>query len=225
MIRLKDIQLIFSSIFLMVMGSVLFSCSDEEDPVTSTSPVFEETPVVIASQYNDAMKTMGDISFNELSPVFRSFGSLVEDNKLSPYIDYFTVPGAAVKAVTTGIISEIIANPVEEGDFEIRVTALPGSKHTIVYDHVQDVKVLEATRVEPGDTLGVAGTWSDTVRRTGLGIFVGEGADLRWYCPLDYGNSTFKEKHRLLFNQYLSLGKTPAYDSLCITGSIDASLQ
>jgi hypothetical protein len=225
MVRAFNLKILLWSISLSVMGMAFFSCSDEEDPIASTPPVFEETPIVIASQYDESMKTLGDISFSGLSPVFRPFGTQIENNMLLPYIDYFTVPGAPVRAVTTGIISEIIANPIEEGDFEIRVTAIPGSKHTIVYDHVQDVEVLEATQVDPGDTLGVAGTWSDTVRRTSLGIFVGEGADLRWYCPLNYGNSTFKEKHQLLFNQYRSLSKTPAYDSLCITGPIDPSLQ
>ncbi|MFH1699739.1 MAG: hypothetical protein ABIE07_04050 [Candidatus Zixiibacteriota bacterium] len=224
MMRIKINKISLLVVFLFAAGLVLNTCSDEEDPIISTPPVFEETPVIIAGQYNGITKTMGDISFSDLSPVFRPFGSYVDDNKLLQYIDYFTVPGSAVKAVTPGIISEIIANPVEEGDFEIRVTALPGAKYTIVYDHVQDVAVLEASQVEPGDTLGVAGTWSDTVRRTSLGIFVGEGANLRWYCPLNYGNSIFNEKHQLLFNQYLTLGKTPAYDSLCITGPISPSL-
>lgn len=225
MVQAYNHRIFLWSIILIVLGISFPSCSEEEDPITSTPPVFENTPVAIAGQYNEAMKTLGDISFSELSPVFRPFGTSVENNMLLQYIDYFTVPGAPVRAVTAGIISEIIANPVEEGDFEIRVTAIPGSQYTIVYDHVQDIEVLDAMQIDPGDTLGIAGTWSNTVRRTSLGIFIGEGSDLRWYCPLNYGNSTFNEKHQLLINQYRSLGRTPTRDSLCITGPIDPSLQ
>ena len=212
----------------IIAALVLFSfaaCSeDDNDPQTATLPVFSATPVDISGPYDDADSTYGDIKF--ISPVIVPFGTMIEVSwvapafRLSPAIEYYTIPGAPIIAVTAGIVDTIMDNPIEQGDQEIHIIALPGSDYLIIYDHVLNVTVLESSTVSAGDTIGYAGTWSDNIRRVGLQVNLGEGNDERSYCPLDYGDSAFVEQHRRLLNEYNNRGFTPPYDTLCLSGAV-----
>jgi hypothetical protein len=205
-------------LLLVVLCLTLLSCHDEKDPVTATPPVFSATPVDIG--FRPADSAFGDILF--LSPVLRPFGAILPPDSLtrSPGIEYFTRPGAPVRAVTYGIVDTIIENPMEEGDYDIRVVAMPGSDYLIVHRHVLTVSVLAGDQVKAGDTIGTAGTWTDLMRRTGLAVIVGEGNDTRAYCPLNYGDSAFRVDHARLLNEYTRRGFDPPYDTLCLTGPI-----
>jgi hypothetical protein len=182
-------------------------------------PVLSETPVDISGPYDPSDSTYGDIKF--ISPVILPFGVALDAHRLSPAIEYFTVPGATVRAVTHGVIESIRENPVEQGDYEIHITSLPGSDFLVVYDHVLSVAVIEGALVDPGDSLGVAGTWTDNMRRTELQINVTDDAgNNKSYCPLNYGDSSFVEQHIKLLREYNNRGFSPHYDTLCLTDMV-----
>lgn len=205
-------------VLLLLSVFAWMSCGEKNDPVTAVPPVFSATPVDIA--FDSADSSYGDIKFE--SPVLTPFGATVQGDTayFSPYFEYYTVPDAPVLAVTHGVVDTIIDNPFEEGDFEIRVVSLPGADYTVVYDHVVSLMVLDASLVYPGDTIGRAGTWNETTRRTQLMVTTGEGTDQRAYCPLNYGDSSFVARHQALLAEYNRRGFTPHYDTLCLRGSV-----
>jgi hypothetical protein len=206
---LKITSLVFGSVLIL---AAFLSCSgDEDDPITSQPPVFSETPVDIA--YDPVDSSFGDIIF--MAPVLTPFGASIGNNQYLPGIEYFTVPGAPVLAVTEGIVDTIVENPLIEGDYELRVISIPGSDYTVIYDHILDVAVLQNSQVLPGDTLGQAGNWSDFMRRTILQVTLGEGSDLRSYCPLNFGDSIFNTRHQLLLAEY-NRQFPPGYSSFCL---------
>jgi hypothetical protein len=203
---------------LVTAGIAILGCSEDKDPVTAIPPVFSVTPVDMSGAYHQADSTLGDIRF--APPVILPFGGAVDPDHQSRGIEYYTRPGAPVRAVTTGVIDTIITNPVEQGDYSIVVVCTPGSDYTVYQEHIINVRVLAHTPVKPGDTLGEAGTWSDTMRRTGLKVSLGEGVDMRYYCPLNYGSVSFDDLHMNLLAEYRRLGFTPVYDTLCLTGAL-----
>jgi len=214
-------RVILLTAVLTVMGLVGQSCHDEKDPSNSIPPVFSVTPVDLSGAYDPSDSTLGDIKF--IKPVIVPFGALLDQYRLSPAIEYYTRPEAPVRAVTAGLIEAVTANPPEQGDYEIRITCLPGSDYTVIYDHLLDVIVQAGIRVAPGDTLGTAGTWLDKLRRTELQVNLGDGNNTRSYCPLNYGDSSFVEGHRRLFQEYIArivLLDLPAYDTLCLSGPV-----
>jgi hypothetical protein len=204
--------------FLLVGVFCWISCGEEDDPITAVPPVFSATPVDIA--YDPSDSSFGDIMFE--SPVLTPFGDTIQGDSLhyAAYIEYYTVPDAPVRAVTRGVVDTIIENPPEQGDYEVRVVSLPGANYTVVYDHVVNLLVLQSSPVNPGDTIGRAGTWDERMRRTQLTVTVGEGTDRRAYCPLNFGDSSFNEQHQSLLAEYNLRGFTPPYDSLCLLGSV-----
>ena len=199
-------------------GAILNGCADDEDPIVAQLPLFSVTPVDISGPYDSSDSTFGDIKF--ISPVILPFGAILDEHNLSPAIEYYTVPEAPVRAVTNGVIAVIIENPIEEGDYEIHVTALPGSDYTIIYDHILMVNVLEGQEVPPGDILGRAGTWTDKMRRTGLQVNLGEGTDLRSYCPLNFGDADFVSQHLQLLIKYNEMSFSPQFDTLCLKETV-----
>lgn len=202
----------------VMVGLMVLACSEDKDPVTATPPVFSVTPVDMSGAYHPADSTLGDIRFS--SPVILPFGGAVDPDHQSRGIEYYTRLGAPVRAVTAGVIDTIITNPVEQGDYSIVVICTPGSDYTVYQEHIVNLRVLEHTQVGPGDTLGEAGTWSDTMRRTGLKVSLGEGTDTRYYCPLNYGSVSFRDLHVNLLAEYRRLGFTPVYDTLCLSGAL-----
>lgn len=204
-------------LILVTVGLFLYSCSeDDNDPITSQPPVFSTTPVNIA--FNPADSSWGDIVF--VTPVLIPFGASIGINEYSPGIQYFTVIGARVRAVTEGIVDTVIEDPNYPGDFEIRVVSIPGSDYMVIYQHVSDAAVSEAMSVYPGDTLGWAGAWNDFMSRTMLQVTTGEGIAERSYCPLNYGDSVFKQRHQSLLQEYNRRGFEPYYDTLCLQGVV-----
>ncbi len=198
--------LLLASIFVFCV-----SCSDDDDPTTAVLPVFSVTPVDIS--YNPADASYGNIIFED--PVLTPFGASIGNDQFLPGMEYFTIPGAPVRAVTAGIVDAIIENPIE-GDYQIRVVATPGSDYMIIYDHVNEVNVLQISQVMPGDTLGEAGNWNDTIRRFILSISLGEGANERFYCPINYGDSAFVAQHNELLQAYNTWSPDGDYDSFCL---------
>jgi hypothetical protein len=199
----------------LLLSLSLFSCKDENSPESAVPPVFSVTPVDIA--YDPADSSFGDIMFGSGSPVLTPFGALIPPANVvvSAAFEYFTIPGAIVRAVTHGVVDTIIENP-DQSDYEVRVASLPGAQFTVVYNHVYDLYVLQGSLVDPGDTIGQAGTWNETTRRTQLLVTLGYGADRRAYCPLNYGDSSFIALHRQLLAEYNRRGISPHYDSLCL---------
>ena len=206
-----------STIIVLLAAALAFwfvSCDDEKDPVTATPPVFSVTPVDIA--FNPADSSFGDVVFQ--APVLTPFGAPLppDFNRFSPAFEYFTVMNAPIRAVTNGVVSSITENPIEEGDYEIRVTCLPGSDYTVIYDHILDVTVLEVSLVAPGDTLGFAGNWNDFMGHVELQVNTGDPGQERAYCPLNFGDSAFKAQHNQLLHEYNRRGFKPSYDTLCL---------
>lgn len=208
----------FRAFLFLCLLAVLSGCEDEQDPITAELPVFSVTPVDMTGPFDPTDSTFGDIKF--IDPVLRPFGAVLNLHRLSPAIEYYTDTGAAVRAVCEGVVAAILGNPISQGDYEVHVTALPGSDYTIIYDHVLRVNVLKSELVYPGDTIGWAGTWTDKMRRTELQVNVGEGSDTRSYCPLNFGDSSFVALHRGLLQEYNNHGFTPSYDTLCISGPV-----
>jgi len=198
---------------LLFLGT---SCKNKENPITQTPPVFSATPVDMA--YDPADSSCGDIMF--IAPVVTPFGAALPPDyaQTSHFIEYFTVPGAPVRAVTHGTVDTIIENPVEQGDLQIWVVSLPGADYTVIYDHVVNKMVLDGSFVGPDTILGQAGIWNDSMGWVALAVTVGEGADQKWYCPLRFGDSAFVEDHRRLLEEYTRRGFAPEYDSLCLQG-------
>ncbi len=198
----------------------LLSCKDKTSPEASVPPVFSMTPVDIA--YDPADSSFGDIMIDSGSPVITPFGALIPPDNVfrSAAFEYFTIPGAAVRAVTHGVVDTIIENP-DQADYEVRVASLPGAEYTVVYNHVINLGILQASLVDPGDTIGQAGTWNETTRRTQLLVTIGYGTDRRAYCPLNYGDSSFIALHRQLLAEYNRLNISPHYDSLCLQSVIE----
>ncbi|MDD4050362.1 MAG: hypothetical protein PHR28_00505 [candidate division Zixibacteria bacterium] len=203
---------------LMMAGLMALACAEEDDPVTATPPVFSVTPVNMSGAYNPTDSTLGDILFSR--PVILPFGGAVDQYSVSRGVEYYTRPGAPVRAVTAGVIDTIITNPVEQSDYSIALICTPGSDYTVYQEHIVNLRVMEHTSVKPGDTLGEAGTWSDTMRRTGLKVSLGEGTDTRYYCPLNYGSASFNDPHVNLLAEYRRMGFTPVFDTLCLTGPL-----
>lgn len=199
------------AILLVFITLLLNSCSDKNDPSTAVPPVFSVTPVDI--EFNPANTSYGDIIFT--APVLTPFGASIGNDEYMPGMEYFTRPGAPVRAVTAGIVDAIIENEVE-GDYQIRVVATPGSDYMVIYDHVNDVKVLQISQVLPGDTIGEAGNWNDTMRRFILEVSLGEAPDERFYCPMKYGDSAFAARHNVLLLAYNLWSADSDYDSLCL---------
>ena len=209
------------SFVLLALSMVIIACSDDEtNPETAVPPVFSSTPVHMDGPYDPADSTYGDIKM--VSPVLLPFGTAINQYQLSPAIEYYTVPDAPVLAVTTGIVESILANPIDEADYEVWVRCRPGSDYIVIYDHVLNptAYVLENVLVEPGDTIGLAGNWSSTMRRTGLQINNDVGDEATAYCPLNFGDSLFLDAHQKLLDEYNLRGFTPHYNSLCITGTV-----
>ncbi len=196
------------------------SCSDKTSPEASIPPELTVTPVDIA--YNPDDSTYGDIMFGSDSPVLTPFGALIPPGNIvqSAAFEYFTIPGAVVRAATHGVVDTIIENP-DQADYEVRVASLPGAEYTVVYNHVVNLAVLQASLVDPGDTIGEAGTWNETTRRTQLLVTTGQGTNRRAYCPLIYGDSSFVARHQQLLHEYNRLNITPHYDTLCLQSVIE----
>jgi len=155
-----------------------------------------------------------------IAPVIQPFGYNLGDH-LYPAIEYYTIPGAPVRAVTKGVVDTIITNSViDGGDFQIRVISLPGSAYTVIYDHILNYKVQQKSLVYPGDTIGEAGYPTTTTRRTSLQVNYVDGTNTRAYCPLNFGDTSFVQQHRGLIAQYNALNFQPPYDSICISGPI-----
>ena len=200
--------------------AIIAGCGGEDDPVTATPPVFSVAPVNLVGPYNAQTKTFGSISFAATSPALVPFGAEISTNSYTKVFDYYPVLDAPVVAVCEGIVSAVFENPFIEGDYEIQVTVTPGADFTVIYDHVNQVRIQEALLVKPGDTLGVAGNWSDAVSRFSLGITTGEGVNQRWYCPMNYGDSTFKNLHQQLLQAYNAQNIQPYYDTVCAAAVI-----
>lgn len=204
-------------LYIIVLGLLILTwvtaCQNKVEG-NPTPPIFSVTPVDMSGPYDVGTKTYGDILMEE--PVLIPFGAVLTGNQKSPAIEYYTVPDAPVRAVCYGRVDAVLDNPVEQGDYEIHVTALPGSAYLIIYDHVLNVTVLEGELVNAGDTLGDAGTWTDTMRRTELQINTGTGSNERSYCPLNFGDSAFVADHIKLLNEYNIRGFSPRYDTLCL---------
>ena len=212
-------MIVWLRVALLIMAGVMaLACTKDKDPITATPPVFSMTPVNMSGTFNPADSTLGDIGFSP--PVILPFGAAIDPDHQSRGIEYYTRPGAPVRAVTTGVIDSIITNPVEQGDYSIVIICTPGSDYTVRQEHIVNLRVLAQTPVHPGDTLGEAGTWSDTMRRTGLKVSLGEGTDTRYYCPLNYGSASFDDPHVNLLAEYRRLGFTPVYDTLCLSGAL-----
>jgi hypothetical protein len=209
--RLRVVLVVFA-------GFLALACGDKKDPVTAVPPVFSVTPINMSGAYNPADSSLGDIRFSP--PVIIPFGTMIDVENQSYGIQYFTRPGASVRAITAGVIDTIITNPPPEEDYTIVVICTPGSDYTLYQDHIVNLRVLAHTPIKPGDTLGEAGSWSDFLRRTGVRVSVGEGSDMRFHCPLDYANGSFRDLHVNLLAEYRRLGFTPVYDTLCITGPL-----
>lgn len=204
---------------IIISGVILLtviSCKNSTESESTAVPVFTATPVNITGPYNATNQTYGDIKF--VTPVIQPFGVNLGDS-LSPAIVYYTVPNAPVRGVTKGVVDTIIYNQ-DNGDYTIRVTCLPGSAYTVFYGHVVDVQVLKSSVVNPWDTIGQAGTWNSTTRRTCLQINYVNGNNTRAYCPLNFGDTSFVQQHRRLLVQYNALDFQPSYDTLCISGPI-----
>lgn len=217
--RVPGPLLIMGAAAVLLFSLNMVSCKDKESPEAAVPPVFSVTPVDIA--YNPDDSTFGDIMFDSGSPVLTPFGALIPPGNVvqSAAIEYFTIPGARVRAVTHGVVDTIIENP-DQADYEVRVASLPGAQYTVVYNHVFDPWVLQGSLVDAGDTIGQAGTWNETTRRTQLLVTVGYGADRRAYCPLYYGDSSFIALHQQLLAEYNRRGIQPHYDSLCVQSVI-----
>lgn len=217
--RMSGPLLFIGAAAILFFSLSLLTCKDKENPETTVPPVFSVTPVDIA--YNPDDSSFGDIMFDSESPVLTPFGALIPPGNVvqSTAIEYFTIPGAIVRAVTHGVVDTIIENP-DQADYEVRIASLPGAQYTVVYNHVLDLWALQGSLVDPGDTIGQAGTWNETTRRTQLQVTIGNGPDRRAYCPLYYGDSSFIALHQQLLAEYNRRGIPPHYDSLCIQGVI-----
>jgi hypothetical protein len=205
-------RLSIAVILIIATGIFLSACDDKKDPETAQAPVFSVTPVDIA--YNPSDSSFGDISFQ--APVILPFGALISDNQYSTAISYITVPGAPVRAVTEGVVDTVIENPIYPNEYEVRVVCLPGSDYIVVYDKILNMVISDADHLMPGDTIGEAGNFSDFAEETSLRVFTGEGSNVRYYCPLNYGDSAFVARHKALLAEYNRRGFQPQYDSLCL---------
>lgn len=201
-----------------LLCSISLSCREKKDPATAVPPVFSVTPVRMDGPFDEGNLLKGDIKF--LPPVLVPFGESLGGGRFSPAIEYYTRPDAPVRAVTAGLIDTIFANPAEQGDYELHIVCLPGSDYLIIYDHLLEIAVLQGSLVEPGDTLGKAGTWNDQMRRVELQINTGTGANTRSYCPLNFGDTAYVRLHHELLQEYNIRGFVPQYDTLCLTGVV-----
>lgn len=210
--------LLFLSAMPILLIALLTSCADDtKDPVTAEPPVFSVTPVNLQGPYDGSDSTFGDIKM--IKPVITPFGEYIDTYQRTTNIEYYTRPGAAVLAVTRGLVETITENPMEPGNYEIRVRCLPGSDFLVIYKHITQKYVLEDLDIGPGDTIGFAGSLSDVAGMTALQVNNDAGDIVRAYCPLKYGNDNFKEAHQQLLDEYNRLGFTPSYISLCLTES------
>ena len=204
---------------IIISGMILLaviSCKNSTESESTAVPVFTVTPISITGPYNETNQTYGDVKF--VAPVIQPFG-VNHGDSLSPTIEYYTVPNAPVRGVTKGVVDTIIYNQ-DNGDYTIRVICLPGSAYTVFYGHLVNVQVLKSSLVNPGDTIGQAGTWNSIMRRTYLQVNYVNGSNTRAYCPLNFGDTSFVQQHRRLLMQYNALGFQPSYDTLCISGPI-----
>jgi hypothetical protein len=197
---------------------MMLSCINDKSVITSPPPVLSVTPFDLAGPYDAMNGVYGDIKFSP--PVIVPFGTSLGGTLLSPAIQYYTVPNAPVRAVTAGIVDSIVAYTDGSGDYQVRVVCTPGTDYEVIYDHVLDVAVLQASAVAAGDTIGRAGTWNGQMRRTALQVNAGQGNNTRAYCPLNYGDTSFVNQHRRLLDAYNSIVITPHLDTLCISGPV-----
>jgi hypothetical protein len=201
----------YQLVVVVVTILLLAACSDDDDPTTAQQPLLSVTPIDIA--YDPADSSYGDIMF--VFPVFTPFGASLGNDRFSFAMEYFTVLDAPVRAVTEGIVDTIIVYP-DEGYYEVHVTSIPGSDYTVIYDYVYDLSILDASPVTPGSIIGKSAPLNDSTGLTQLKISVGEGSNLRYYCPIRFGEASFVALHLALLQEYNRRGFEPHYDSLCL---------
>ena len=129
-----------------------------------------------------------------------AFGAELAPGKLSPALEYYTVPGATVRACAMGTVRRILLQGTEDGgvgeDFEVHVEPQANSPWLVIYDHVRAPRVRKGQRVEAGDPLGEVGRFSDSLGRVELQVnHEREGVA---HCPLRFGSPRFQERHEAL---------------------------
>jgi len=187
---------------------------DGNGGASDPAPIFTFTSVDLSGPYNPATMRFGDVLFQ--APVLIPFGEDLGGGNLSPAIEYFTVPGAPVRACSAGVVTAVAFN-MGQGDFEVRIAPFAGSKWLVIYDHVLNVAVAEGQNVAAGMALGDAGNWSPMLRRTELQIN-DEDANLS-FCPLDFGDADFVMRHAELLAAFNAQGFGPLA-SLCLVPSV-----
>lgn len=147
--------------------------------------------------------------------VFLPFGLSLSSGVQNPAYEFITDdPSLEVIAVTPGVVARILANPQEQGDSEIHVTASSSSNYVIIYDHVKDLRVAEGQPVEAGAPLGTTGNASGTQGRTELQINRSGNPDVA-VCPRDLGTEQFNAAH----DAALAASGSP-HTSVCLASTV-----
>lgn len=175
-----------------------------------TPPVLSVTVVDLTGPYVPATQRFGDVRFE--APVLVPFGADL-GGKLSPAIEYITIPFAPVRACTAGSVSAVELN-LGQGDFEVRIAH---GAWLLIYDHVLNVSVAVGDAVVAGDALGEAGNWSPTGRRVELQL--NDPSEVS-RCPLEFATADFVARHEALRDAANAEGFGP-FATYCLLDGVD----
>jgi hypothetical protein len=166
---------------LLVIGAC--GRKDAASPVKGTFVI--ENLGVRFGPWNHSTNQAGDFHFlpNE-QKVFLEFGARVADAgggfKELPTFEYRLRKDAWIVAIAEGRITRLAYQP-DTRDYEFAATSESDQDFEVGYDHVLNLRVGLHQSIDPGDTLGQAGTWNADLGR--FEIMINNNKTRLSYCP------------------------------------------
>lgn len=113
--------------------------------------------------WNKTSNRSGDFQFTQAQGPAKGPISLFADSiatgsgtKLTSEIGWdYLAAGTPVQAVSTGTVTKVMFQS-DTNDYELWEQTTEGSQWTIIYDHVQGLKIVEGAHVAAGSQLGIA---------------------------------------------------------------------
>jgi len=188
------------------------ACGDDKPAAPmydETVPVLSATVIDLKGSYDATTHRLGDLScvdpdpLNPYSKAFcvRAFGQPPTDSSHTTpgdTLDFRTVLGVPVRAVTPGFVINVESKANEPGsnpdEFHVDTATAANSAYRVEYDHVKNIVVQIGDSVDVGDLLGSVGVYDATGGIVEVGINWHKGApESEAKCPRDYATADVQQ--------------------------------